>query len=540
MSRSTCLALALSALSTTLLPAQSNSRGAGYDGALYTIGDPIPHGRRGPAYPNGEVGVSFMNGLCNPGTLDIEWRAPMNEDHPKFGFLVARLQNGRLVQVSDWSYCKHAFLSLNDNGSYPQICGSSPCANTAATQLMYPGCYDVYSAYNNGSRNYLGPPEEINPWLGTWDHVGSYFDRGDPDVGPPNNTDGVRSTINTGGDPVKNRVTIREQDLLGAQNGDLFFQIHVLHEGEPASNRDNNLMWRSFHLAWNGSSWSRYITGSPLHGSIVEAWPHVTTTMAGNGNDDGRFLVGVVVTGPTNGMWRYEYVVHNIDNDRGGASFSLDVCSGATIQNIGFRDIDTNALNEWTASHSGTTLTWNATGANALNWNTLYNFWFDCDVAPTSGTATIDQARVGPGALSVVVPTTVPGLQPVADLGPGCGSPAMTLSGNGVPNAGNAAFAIDITGAPSTGLFLLYSFGATTTTVAPGCDRYLGNPLLTHSFLLTDGAGQASVPFAIPSWFTVPMDVHWQAAPLIPGGPIQAALGLSNGLTTRVNATGCN
>ena len=60
----------------------------------------------------------------------------MLEDHPKFGFMVTRVQNGRMVQISDWSYCKHAFLSLNDNGSFPAICGTGPCQNTAAAQTM--------------------------------------------------------------------------------------------------------------------------------------------------------------------------------------------------------------------------------------------------------------------------------------------------------------------------------------------------------------------------------------------------------------------
>lgn len=156
MTRTTCLLLAVTAICGELL-AQSNSRGAGYDGALYDVSSPRAWGRRGAAYPGGEVGVSFQNGLCNPGTMTLEWRAPMLEDHPKFSFMVSRLVGDRMIQISDWSYCKHAFLSLNDPGT----CGT--CSNTASAQQMYVGCSDVYGNSNNGDRNYLGPPAEIDP-----------------------------------------------------------------------------------------------------------------------------------------------------------------------------------------------------------------------------------------------------------------------------------------------------------------------------------------------------------------------------------------
>lgn len=532
----------LVAISTTgadLALAQSNSRGAGYDGALYDIGSATYYGRRGAAYPNGEMGMAFMNGLCNPGSQNLAWYAPMNEDHPKFSFMVARLQDGRIVQISDWSYCKHAFLSLNDNGNYAQTCGSGPCQNTQSGNQMYVHCYDVYAASNNASRNYLGPPDEIDPWLGTWNHVGSFFDQGYPNVGAPGNNDGNRSPIYPP-DPVWNRVTMKEQDLVGAQSGDLFFQIQVVHEGEPAANRDNNIMSRPFHVWWTGTSWGRQTLGSAAHGSIVTNWPGVQTSMGGNGNDDGRFLIGVKVTGPTDGLWRYEYVVHNIDNNRGGASFSVPVCPTGTVSNIGFRDIDDNALNDWTPSFSGGAVTWLAPATNPHNWNTLYNFWFDCDVAPATANASIDQARIGPGALTVSVQTLAPQLQPAVNVGPGCGPSPMELRANSVPVVGNLGFGVDVYGAPNTGLFLLYSFAPATIQLAPGCIQYLDNSLLlSHSFLLTDATGRVTANVGIPNSFSMAMDTWWQAAPLVPGGPVYGLAGLSNGLLVRINGAGC-
>lgn len=532
MMRTTFVALALAATAGEVA-AQANSRGPGYDGALTDISSARAWGRRGPAYPNGEVGVSFQNQLCNPGSINIEWRAPMLPDHPKFGFLVARLDGDRLMQISDWSYCKHAFFAL----SSPSVCGGT-CQSTNGSQLGV-SCSDIYSNSNNGNRTYLGPPAEIDPWLGTWTPLGSYFDVGDPQTGM-GPADGVRSLIPTGFDAVKNRVTIREQDLVGANNGSLFFQIHVIHEGEPLSNRGNNTMSRPFNLSWSGSSWSASTTGTRSQGTILQRWPGSTSDTGTNGNDDGRFEVAVKVTGPVNGRWHYEYAVLNIDNNRGGAAFRLPICPSGTVVNLGSRDIDTDPLNDWVATVGNGEIVWNAGNNNPHNWNQLFNFWFDSDVAPIAGDATIDAARFGPGALSFTVPTQVPGLQPTVDLGAGCGTPTLELRGNGVPSAGNAAFAIDIYGAPNTGVFAFYSFGSANIAHAPGCTQFLDGALLgTYGFLSTNGAGRASIPLGVPAGFA-PFDLNWQAASLVNGGPVLGMFGLSNGLLVRLSGSGCN
>ncbi|MCA8965555.1 MAG: hypothetical protein KDC48_11760 [Planctomycetes bacterium] len=532
MMRTTLVALALSTVVGEAL-AQSNSRGAGYDGALTDISSARAWGRRGPAYPGGEVGVSFQNQLCNPGSINIEWRAPMLPDHPKFGFLVVRQIGDRLVQISDWSYCKHAFYAL----SSPSVCGGT-CQSTNGSQLGV-SCSDIYSNSNNANRTYLGPPAEIDPWLGTWNPVGSYFDVGDPQtgLGP---ADGVRSLNTNGFDSVKNRVTIKEQDLVGASSGSLFFQIHVIHEGEPLSNRGNNTRSRPFNLNWGGSSWTASTTGTSTYGTVLTRWNGASLSTGTNGNDDGRFEIAVKVTGPVDGLWHYEYAVLNIDNNRGGAAFHLPVCPTGRVLNIGSRDIDSDPLNDWVATVANGEIVWNAGPNNPHNWNQLMNFWFDSDVAPIAGNATIDAARMGPGALSLTVPTQVPGLQPSVYLGAGCGTPALELVANGVPSAGNAAFAIDILGAPNTGLFAFYSFAGSNQVIAPGCTQFLDGTLLgTHGFLLTNGAGHASIPLGVPAGFA-PTDLYWQAAGLQTGGPVVGTFGLSNGLLIRLSGTGCN
>lgn len=550
MRRSTFVLLALAATSACGdLLAQSNSRGttavplsSGYNGALESISGANAWGRRGAAFPNGEMAVSFTNQLCNPGGMNLAWAAAdnspfgtqMSEDHPKFGFLVAREVNGRLVQISDWSYCKHAFLSLNDPGS----CGT--CANGASAETMYVGCSDVYTFGNNGSRTYLGPPAEINPWLGTWNHTGSYFDAWTP--GSP--TDGIKGNTPSF-DVVEHRVQIKESSLGGTVTSGLFFQIHVIHEGEPIENRTNNIMSRPFSLTWNGSSWSAGATGSNTQGSILTRWTGSTLAIGQNGGgawnntDDGRIAVAVKVTGPVNGIYHYEYAVHNIDSDRGSSAFRLPVCGSSNVTNIGFRDIDSDPLNDWTATVSGGEIAWTAPLSNPQNWNTLYNFWFDSDAAPVAGSSTLDAARVGTGALTISVPTTVPGYQPIVNLGAGCGTPAATLSvDGGMPSGGNPAFGVKVTSAPSTGFIMLFSAPFAGFPVVPGCNVFIDlGGYGDLGFYVTDGSGTATVTTGVdPSW----PDINFQAMTFVPSAPILGLVGLSSGMTVRYNATGCN
>ncbi|MEZ6037723.1 MAG: hypothetical protein R3F29_09605 [Planctomycetota bacterium] len=401
------------------LAAQSNTV-PGLDGRLEILDNITYWGRRGAAYPGGQVGLSMRNTMCNPGSVSIPWFAAMQSDHPKFGFLITRLVGDRMEQINEWSYCKHAFTSASTSGA----CG--PCNGIGGT-MMGVTCSDTYSAGNNASQYWLGPPEEIDPWLGTWNPVGSYFDQGDPNVGSPANMDGNRSLSNTqvnAFDAVKNRVTVNEADLItpGAQ---YFYAIQLIHAGEAVANRDDNIKYRGFTPSWNGSSWSVSNSGvGQTFGSVLEAWPGATVNSGGNGNDDGRFFVGCKVTSIGGGQFHYEYAVHNVDNSRAGATFRIPIDAGATASNYSFRDIDQDPLNGWTAARVGNQIVFTAPGNNPLEWNTIYNFGFDANIAPGSGLVTLDEARIGPGNLSVDVPADVPSASTFASVlpyGQGCG-----------------------------------------------------------------------------------------------------------------------
>ena len=400
----------------SVLSAQSNVV-TGLDGRLEILDDITYWGRRGPAHPGGEVGLSMRNTMCNPGSVSIPWFAQMAENHPKFGFLITRVSNGRMEQISDRSYCKHAFTSASTSGA----CG--PC-NGIGGNMMGITCSDTYSAGNNGSRFYLGPPDEIDPWLGTWNHRGSFFDQGYPNVGAPGNNDGVQSPINVS-DEVQNRVTVKEADLL-VPGATYYYGIQLIHQGEALANRGDNIKSRGMTASWSGGTWS--VGNSSVgeaFGSILQHWPGAFVRSNSNGTDDGRFFVASRVTQIGPSLYHYEYAVHNVDNSRGGAAFRVPLAPGAVVTNPGFRDPDGNPLNDWSFAQTANEVSFTANGGNAINWNSIYNCWFDCSIPPGAGSMTIDEARVGAGALTVAVSSQVPSgltFASKAAVGAACGS----------------------------------------------------------------------------------------------------------------------
>lgn len=430
------VSLSLVSLLACSLAAQSNTV-PGLDGRLTVVDNFSYQGRRGAAYPNGEIGAAMLNTMCNPGSVNIPWYAAgggsggMGENHPKFGFLLVRVANDRIEQISDRSFCKHAFTSTNFSGA----CGT--CQHPGTGSLMGVNCSDTYGVGNNADRNWLGPAHEINPWLGTWTALGSYFDVGDNGTGA---VDGIKSLSTAGFDAVKYRVTMKEVDLTTA-GAQYFYGIHLVHEGELLANRWDNLASRGCVPTWNGSTWSfpNNAVGQ-VYGSILQHWAGASLDSDSNGNDDGRFFVAVKTTSLGGGSYRYAYAVHNADNHRGGATFKVPVDAAATVSNFTFRDIDGNALNNWTGARVGNEIVFSAPAGNSLDWNTIYNFGFDCNVQPSTGNCIIDQARVGPGALSVTVSTKVPSGVPGADfavVGQGCGSCVASFYENGPADLAN-------------------------------------------------------------------------------------------------------
>lgn len=512
----------------------------------------IVWGRSG-AHPNGEVALAYSYHLCNTGSVQVPWEGPYNgyigtapglrPEHPFWSFMLVRESNGRMVQISDdRAFVKHASAAGNSAS-----CGI-PCTPSGTTQSLGVGCGDAYGQNTNSNRFWLGPRDEVDPWLGLWNPVGSYFDRGDPDVGLPANSDGIRSLDPTqlgAFDLMKNRLQVKDSDL--ATPGRFYCFMHTLVMGEHADLRGDNYGHRGFLPTWDPmvpspggglGEWVIANLGSYAYGSPLHAWQGASVEMARNGNDDGHFIIGVHVTGPVGGLYHYEYAVHNLDNRRGAATFRVPLCPSTPVGNIGFRDIDGLPLSDWSASHVGDELVFAAPANNPLHWNAIFNFWFDCPRAPVNGPVALDQAMPGPGAFEVVVGgpgMLVPaGTARVADLGPGCGAPSPTLAASGLPVLGNQNFGLTMTSTPSAQMLLFVSEVQASLPFGP-CTQHLGGALVLHGFFLADPTGLATAPMPVPNSLIFDgYPLHWQAAQLVNGGPVLGLLTLSNGLQTIV------
>ncbi len=515
--------------------AQSNAV-PGTDVNLYEMGSASYYGREGDPYPNGTIGFAFGHSMCNAGSVHIPWDFivgnQMQSTHPKIAFLVVKEVDGRMYQVSNRAFLKHSRFAFNFSSGACAPCQSGP------PDTFRIGCADTYGPGFNASQSSLGPTGEIDPWLGTFDSVGSYFDRGDPSVGGAAATDNVYTLSPIGFGAVKNRVNCEESDLTGA--GTFRAQCHVVILGEPLQNRANNLRSKAIDFNWGGSSWTVSTSGGSVQGPVLTQWTGATTDIGGNGTDDGRFMVGVNVTGPVDGKWHYEYAVQNIDNSRGAATFRIPIAPGAIVDNVGVHDIDQDDSNDWSHQFSGDELTFSAGVDNALEWNTIYNFWFDCSAAPVFGQTTLDQALPGPGQSDVTVGARVPqGVLNAATAVLGdsdCGGAGMTLAASARPVLGTS-ITLDTTSIPggTTAGALILSFDRSN----PAIDL---TPIGMANCAYHGAGSDAHLPFSLPIGSAAQFPVSFPNVAGLVGvqivgqsftvGPLLTSLGVvgSNGL----------
>ena len=511
---------------------------------------------RSGSFPNGTNAFAMSTTSCNKGSVDVPWETadqgnPMQDDHPYIAFLVARESNGVIEQISDYSHVKHGFFALSN--SQCDTC-TLPGGPFGDGDILGVGCSDTYGVFNNGDNYWLGPASEIDPWLGMWDPFGSYFDTGDPDVGAPNNNNGLRSLTNqqvANFDPVGNRVRIEDADL-NVAGARYYYQGYYVIRGEAEADRWNNIRARRFFPTWNGSSWDTS-DGSPNQlDSVLELWQGATVTSATNGNDDGRVYVGVRVSGPVDGMYHYEYAVQNRDSHRKVGAFEVPVCEGARVENVSFRDIDSDGGNDWSSSVGSGAIRWE-TANNPIRWNSFYNFSFDSDAAPESSTVAYDPFDAGAGLNQVAVAgTQAPvGLYNVY-AGSGCSfetTPSMVPVGSPPRGTlGNASFAMESSGYdPSAGVLALAGFIPADIPLGGGCNLYMGGTIdagiIQLPLLAADGSGSVTIPLPIPNdpileGLTVTVQTFSLRAA---GGPFTGFYDMSDAVRARLgdNISGC-
>ncbi len=388
----------------------------------YTSGGPITvstyEGQSNVALRAYAVGTTS----CNLGTTPLTWIDEGSSVlYPVISQNLYRLSNGRFEQVGQ-SWLKHGFCALNGN-----VCATCSSQSNPACDYLMPGCSDPYGSSLNGSQGGLGPKREVNSTTGAF--PSSWNGASIPLAGDASGT-------------LTKRLIVRDSDLATAGAQYFISSTYVHAEDAAAGTDDNNQSYRSVNV---GAAPARdlILTSTTQRGkAAIYAWKELGTVSTADDDaavnistadvpSDGRYLVGAKVIDLGSGNYRYEYAVQNHNSDRAARAFRIPIPAGAVLTSTYFNDVeysnDPSGTGydgaDWTITNAGGFVTFEATQAypggpnpsslptnalaNALRWDTIYNFSFTTNVAPTNGLAEIGLFKPGVGD-AITVATTIP------------------------------------------------------------------------------------------------------------------------------------
>ena len=358
----------------------------------------------------GKRAYSVGTTSCNVGDQPLLWIRDTNQ-HPVISGNMYRLQNGRFEQIGQ-SWLKHGFTALQGT-----VCDSCSGQWPNGTRLGV-GCSDPYSSGLNGSQGGLGPKYQINASTGVYPYP---------------------YTAGTTTNALSKRLVVDDADVGIAGAAYFVASMYVASDDAASGNSNNNQSYRRINV--NATSKDISLTGTTRRTiPAIYAWkenglgaglpdPEVNITTV-DVPGDGRFLVGAKVTPLGAGVFRYEYAIQNMNSHRSGQSFSIPLPAGAVVTNVGFHDVDYHSgepfsLTDWTPVVTSTSITWATNtfaqdaNANALRFDTLYNFRFDCNMPPAVGNGNLELFRPGTPttvAASTVIPSPDGQYHPINDL----------------------------------------------------------------------------------------------------------------------------
>lgn len=334
-------------------------------------------------------GYALGSFTCNIGDENLQWGGTT----PLLAMNSYRLRNGRLEQIG-MSFVKNGTGAAAGSG-----CGLA--CNGQGGGVLGAGCRDVYGSGFNGIQSILGPRSTVNAFTGAY-----------PGASGPSGT------------LIDKRMQVKEVDLTG---GGIYFieGVYVAPDDALNGNALNNASYKQVTIsgAFDMTPVGAMDVGTPC----IQAWadhglgigmPDASVTVtAVDVPSEGRFHVASKVTDLGGGQWRYDYAIFNLNSHRSAGSFSVPTGPGVTVTNAGFHDVDYHTgepydLTDWSFATSPSAASWSSPqtfaqnqNSNALRWGTMYNFWFDADVAPLPVDATIGLFRPGtPDSITVSVP----------------------------------------------------------------------------------------------------------------------------------------
>ncbi len=146
-----------------VLPALPNPNPGTTPGPDVIVGDLPAMAQFGSA--GTQVGVAVATTSCNAGTIDLDWFALPQTDHPVIPQNLYRMSGGadnteRFEQIGQ-SWLKHAFTALTQNAC------NFGCNGVGGSHLGS-GCSDPYSASLNGGQTGIGSRAWVNPFTGAY------------------------------------------------------------------------------------------------------------------------------------------------------------------------------------------------------------------------------------------------------------------------------------------------------------------------------------------------------------------------------------
>src|SRR6266513_1411993 len=375
---------------------------------------------------NGRVGLALGTDACNKGTVDVDWLALPNNDHPFIPQNLYRMSGGatnneRFEQLGQ-SWGKHAFTAASAN-----TCGFG--CNGVSGPHLGSGCSDAYGSGLNGDQFGIGSRAWVNPFTGN-------FPAGNPPGGSDDHPDHSH-------DVTSHRILVDVNDLNTSMNlGATYFaeaEYIVPHEGTwcqshpDQCNMYNNASYKQYTVTGINQPFSFSPVGSTVREQpAITAWTGATVNQIepDHGND-GIWFMGYKVTNPSAGFWHYEYALYNQNLDRAIQSFSVPLGPGVNVIAIGFHAPPQQPgwPNDGTQGDAGyssvpwdnnyqpgdTSITWNCEtfatnpNANAIRFATMYNFRFDADQPPNATSATVGFFKTGsPMSVSIQAPVPFP------------------------------------------------------------------------------------------------------------------------------------
>jgi hypothetical protein len=339
---------------------------------------------------------------CNIGTCWAVWFS-YNNQHPVIAQNMFRLMDGKFEQIGQ-SWLKHGFYALSS-----ELC-TTGCQTTNGDHLGV-DCADPYSAGLNGAQDRLGPKFEVNPFTGDFPY-------------PATDLDLV-------GDAIYKRLQVHNDDLDPVLNpgAEYFVESQYVTPDEQAGDtQHNNAAYAPIDVFGSNGNYDISLTG-PTERELpgIMAWvasdPEVDLTVIQVPND-GYLFLAAKATDLGGGMWNYEYAIQNMNSNRAVWSFSLPMVAATNLTNVGFHDVDYHSGEpfdgtDWPSIVDVSTvparLLWKTKSyfvepnANALRWDTLYNFRFDAPMPPRSSQVELGLFLPGfPNQVQAV--TTVPAL----------------------------------------------------------------------------------------------------------------------------------